>query len=426
MAHEIKIPSVGESITSATLGAWHKDEGDYVKSGEIILTIETDKISTELEADRDGILHRLAAEGDELDIGAAVASIEEGEAPGDGGGEVGKDESDSEAAPTEGAPTEAAPTEAAPTSGEASAEKAATEEDVKATPVAKKIAADEGIDLASLSGSGAGGKVTKADVVAAASSPASGDEDASSRESAESSGSEKTRGGRTSRRKLSPLRRNIAARLVNAQHEAAILTTFNECDMSEIMSLRKRVQDDFVKRHDVKLGFMSFFIKAAVEALKAVPAVNAQIDGDEIVENHFYDIGVAVGTEKGLFVPVIRDCDGKSFAEIERDIVEYAAKARKGSITLDDLQGGVFTITNGGIYGSLLSTPILNPPQSGILGMHTIQQRPMALDGEVVIRPMMYLALSYDHRLVDGKEAVTFLVRLKECIEHPERLLVGV
>ena len=224
---------------------------------------------------------------------------------------------------------------------------------------------------------------------------------------------------------MSPLRRKIATHLVNAQHEAAILTTFNEVDMSAVMDLRKRLQDDFTARNGVKIGFMSFFIKAVVEALKSVPAVNGRIEGEEIVENHFYDIGVAVGTEKGLIVPVIRDCDQKSFAQIEKDIVDYATKARDGKLGLPDLQGGVFTITNGGIYGSLLSTPIINPPQSGILGMHSIQQRPIAVDGQVVIRPMMYLALSYDHRLVDGKEAVTFLVRVKQCIESPERMLLG-
>jgi len=225
---------------------------------------------------------------------------------------------------------------------------------------------------------------------------------------------------------MSPLRRKIATHLVNAQKEAALLTTFNECDMSAILGLRKQVQDDFVAKHGVKLGFMSFFIKAVVDALQTVPALNASLEGDEIVENHFYDIGVAVGTEKGLIVPVVRGCESKSFAQIEKDIIDYAGKARSGGISLSDLQGGVFTITNGGIYGSLLSTPILNPPQSGILGMHSIQERPMAVNGEVVIRPMMYLALTYDHRIVDGKEAVTFLVRVKNCLEHPERMLLGV
>jgi len=231
--------------------------------------------------------------------------------------------------------------------------------------------------------------------------------------------------GRVTRKKMTPLRKKIAEQLVNAQHTAAILTTFNECDMSNVMAMRSKLQDSFVAKHGVKLGFMSFFIKAVVEALKAVPQINARLEGDELVQQHYYDIGVAVGTEKGLIVPVLRGCDGKSFAELEKDILGYAAKAKEGKIQLPDLTGGVFTISNGGVYGSLLSTPILNPPQSGILGMHTIQQRPIAVDGQVVIRPMMYLALSYDHRVVDGKEAVTFLIRVKECIENPARMLVG-
>ncbi|MEO6053956.1 MAG: dihydrolipoyllysine-residue succinyltransferase, partial [Chthoniobacterales bacterium] len=229
---------------------------------------------------------------------------------------------------------------------------------------------------------------------------------------------------RTTRKKMSPLRRKIASHLVNAQQEAAILTTFNECDMTAIMDLRKRVQDDFVARHGVKLGFMSFFIKAVVDALQAVPSVNGRIEGDEVVENHFYDIGVAVGTEKGLIVPVLRDCEKMSFADVERALGAYAQKARDGKIGLEDLQGGTFTISNGGVYGSLLSTPILNPPQSGILGMHKIQERPVVVEGEIVIRPMMYLALSYDHRVVDGKEAVSFLIRVKDGIENPMRLLL--
>jgi 2-oxoglutarate dehydrogenase E2 component (dihydrolipoamide succinyltransferase) len=230
--------------------------------------------------------------------------------------------------------------------------------------------------------------------------------------------------GRTTRRKMSMLRRKIATHLVNAQQTAAILTTFNEVDMSAVMDLRKAVQDEFVKKHGVKLGFMSFFVKAVTQALKDVPAINARIEGNDIIENHFHDIGVAIGTEKGLVVPVLRDCATKSFAQIEKDILDYATKAREGKITIEDLQGGVFSISNGGTYGSLLSTPILNPPQSGILGMHTIQQRPVALDGQVVIRPMMYLALSYDHRLVDGREAVTFLIRIKDCLESPARLML--
>jgi 2-oxoglutarate dehydrogenase E2 component (dihydrolipoamide succinyltransferase) len=224
---------------------------------------------------------------------------------------------------------------------------------------------------------------------------------------------------------MTPLRRKIAAQLVSAQHQAAILTTFNECDMSSVMKLRSEMQDAFVAEHGVKLGFMSFFIKAVVSALKACPAINARIDGDDLIENHYFDIGVAVGTEKGLMVPVVRDADQKSFAQLEKDLAAYSVKAREGKIELKDLQGGVFTLSNGGIYGSLLSTPILNPPQSGILGMHKIQERPVAVKGQVVVRPMMYLALSYDHRIVDGKEAVTFLVRVKDCIENPMRLMLG-
>ena len=398
MLHEIKIPSVGESITSATLGAWHKAEGAYVRAGEVILTIETDKITTELESDRSGTLHHLAAVGDELAIGAPVASIDE-----------------SAAAPADAAPAAStAAKEEAPANATVAASDAAK---VKATPVARKVAEGEGVDLNRVSGTGTGGKITKADVLDAASVKTT----EPTAPLVEAAGGAK----RTSRKKMSPLRRKIATHLVNAQHEAAILTTFNEVDMSAVMDLRKRLQDDFTARNGVKIGFMSFFIKAVVEALKSVPAVNGRIEGEEIVENHFYDIGVAVGTEKGLIVPVIRDCDQKSFAQIEKDIVDYATKARDGKLGLPDLQGGVFTITNGGIYGSLLSTPIINPPQSGILGMHSIQQRPVAVDGQVVIRPMMYLALSYDHRLVDGKEAVTFLVRVKQCIESPERMLLG-
>ncbi len=398
MLHEIKIPSVGESITSATLGAWHKAEGAYVRAGEVILTIETDKITTELESDRSGTLHHLAAVGDELAIGAPVASIDE-----------------RAAAPADAAPAASTPAkEEAPANATVAASDAAK---VKATPVARKVAEGEGVDLNRVSGTGTGGKITKADVLDAASVKTT----EPTAPLVEAAGGAK----RTSRKKMSPLRRKIATHLVNAQHEAAILTTFNEVDMSAVMDLRKRLQDDFTARNGVKIGFMSFFIKAVVEALKSVPAVNGRIEGEEIVENHFYDIGVAVGTEKGLIVPVIRDCDQKSFAQIEKDIVDYATKARDGKLGLPDLQGGVFTITNGGIYGSLLSTPIINPPQSGILGMHSIQQRPIAVDGQVVIRPMMYLALSYDHRLVDGKEAVTFLVRVKQCIESPERMLLG-
>lgn len=416
--HEIKIPSVGESITSAAVAQWHKQDGEAVKANDVILTIETDKISTELEAGVEGVLHIVVAEGEEVEIGAVVATVEEG-AVADSTGSDQKEEAE----PATEAESQRENEPAAPAETESESDSA-----LRVTPVAKRIAKEKGIDLSAIQGSGAGGKITKADVLAT--SEAKPDAELSVVPSptpapvgspADSEPSEK----RTTRKKMSPLRRKIAAQLVSAQQEAAILTTFNECDMGAVMNLRKKVQESFVEKHGIKLGFMSFFIKAVVEALKSVPGVNARVDGDEIVTNHFHDIGVAVGTEKGLIVPVVRDCDRKTFAEIEQSIADYAQRARDGKIQLEDIQGGVFTISNGGIYGSLLSTPILNPPQSGILGMHTIQQRPIAIDGEVVIRPMMNLALSYDHRIVDGKEAVTFLIRVKECIESPERLLVG-
>jgi len=364
MSVEVKIPAVGESITSGILSVWHKKDGETVTSGDILFTLETDKVSTEVNAPESGILKTQAAEGDEVKIGQTVALIEA---------------SGAASAPAPAAPEakpEAPKAKPATKTPEPSPAPAATPAPSAPAPTPKP-------------------KITGPD------------------------------DPRTSRKKLSPLRRKIATQLVMAQHTAAILTTFNECDMSTVMSLRKAMQEEFSKKHGVKLGFMSFFIKAVVDALKASPAINSRMDGDELVENHYYDIGVAVGTERGLIVPVVRDCDKKSFADIERDLAGFAVKAREGKIGLDDLQGGVFTISNGGVYGSLLSTPILNPPQSGILGMHKIQERPVAEKGQVVIRPMMYLALSYDHRVVDGKEAVTFLVRVKDCIENPARLLLG-
>jgi 2-oxoglutarate dehydrogenase E2 component (dihydrolipoamide succinyltransferase) len=285
------------------------------------------------------------------------------------------------------------------------------------------MAEEEKISPADIAGTGKGGRVTKGDLLDHLEKPAPAPQVATPAPAPKAAAPAP---GRTSRRKLTPLRRKIAAQLVMAQQTAAILTTFNECDMSGVMALRSKMQDAFTKKHGVKLGFMSFFIKAVVEALRSVPSLNGQLDGDEFVQNHYYDIGVAVGTDKGLIVPVVRDADKKSFAQLEKDLGSYAVKAREGKIGIDDLTGGVFTVSNGGTYGSLLSTPILNPPQSGILGMHNIVQRPVAVNGEVVIRPMMYLALSYDHRVVDGKEAVTALVRIKDCIEEPSRLLLEV
>ena len=379
MSTEVKIPAVGESITSGILSAWHKKDGDVVKAGDALFTLETDKVSTEVTAESGGTLRTKAAEGAEVKIGEVVAIIEE----------------------TAAAKSEPAPASAPPPKPEPPAKKAKTAPAPKPAP-----------------------EPVKPQEPAAAPAPVAAIEAPEEIPQAASPTPAPQGEARFTRKKLSPLRRKIAAQLVMAQQTAAILTTFNECDLTAVMELRARVQEGFQKQHGVKLGFMSFFIKASVAALKEVPAVNGRMDGDDFIQFHYYDIGVAVGTERGLIVPVIRDADGKSFAQIEKDLAEYAARAREGKIKVEDLQGGVFTISNGGVYGSLMSTPILNPPQSGILGMHKIQQRPVALDGQVVIRPMMYLALSYDHRVVDGKEAVTFLVRVKDCIEDPARLLV--
>ncbi len=386
MSLEIKIPAVGESVTSGMISAWLKKEGDTVSRGDALFTLETDKVSTEVTADAAGTLRIKAQAGAEVKIGEVVGFIEEGgvasaapapaKAPAEKPAEV--------KAPKKRANSDPAPAPA-PT--------------VAATPIAA-----------------AAPVAPSAAAVAAANESLAVISENVAPESEE----------RVTRKRLSPLRRKIAAQLVMAQHTAAILTTFNEADMSAVMTLRKAMGDDFQKQHGIKLGFMSFFIKAVVAALKAVPQVNVRVEGDDLVQNHFYDIGVAVGTERGLMVPVVRDTHRKSFAEIERDLVAYAVKAREGRIGIDDLSGGVFTISNGGIYGSLLSTPILNPPQSGILGMHKIQERPMVVNGVIVVRPMMYLAMSYDHRVVDGREAVTFLVRVKEAIEQPSRLLLEV
>lgn len=380
MAFEIKVPNAGESITSAVISTWHKKTGDAVQPGDLLVTIDTDKVSTELQSEAAGILEITAQAGEEVKIGAVIGLI----AAGVGGGSA------------------TAPSAATAPAGKAEPEKR------EAAPVAAPV-----VPVAEAPVKPAEPVVPKVDLSVVP------------RPVAEVAAAIVDDAGRTTRKRMTPLRRKIATHLVNAQHTAAILTTFNEVDMTEIMNLRKLLQDSFVARHGVKLGFMSFFIKSVCEALKAVPQVNGRIEGDDIVINHYYDIGVAVGTEKGLVVPVLRDCDQKSFGQIEKDLSDYAVKARDGKIAIEDLQGGVFTISNGGIYGSLLSTPILNPPQSAILGMHAIQQRPVAVNGKVEIRPMMYLALSYDHRLIDGKEAVTFLVRIKECLEQPTRLLLG-
>ena len=403
MSIEVKIPAVGESIESGIVSFWHKKSGDYVEAGEALLTLETDKVSTEIAAEKAGVLETKVDEGQEVKIGEVVAVID-----------------DKVTAPVKAKVKAGAAREAAP------AEKRSSNAKVL-SPAVKRMTTEEKIDPSTISGTGKGGRLTKGDVISHLQNlePAnSTDDQEKPRRKSESAPPAETSEGRFTRKKMSPLRRKIAAQLVMSQQTTATLTTFNECDMSEVMALRKKVQEKFQADHGVKLGFMSFFIKATVEGLKAVPAINSRIEGDDFILNHYYDIGVAVGTERGLVVPVVRDTDTKSFADLERDVADFAARARDGKIKIEDLQGGTFTISNGGVYGSLMGTPILNPPQSGILGIHAIQQRPVARNGEVVVRPMMYLALSYDHRAVDGKEAVTFLVKVKEAIENPTVLLL--
>ena len=426
MSKEVKIPALGESISSGVLSSWKVAEGSYVEVDQPIYELETDKITQEGLAEVAGVISFTAKEGEEVEIGATIANIDESAEKFDSSTPAVVDEPVVESAEAESKP-EPAPA-AAPVQVETDVKTAVpSSSELPFSPAVRKILAETQIDPATLSGTGKDGRITKADVLNAqkvttpapsnevppapipAHAPVSTDSDA-----------------RSTRRPLSPIRRKIASRLVEAQQTAAILSTFNEVDLTEIMALRKRHQDSFVKQNGVKLGFMSFFVKGVVHALRAVPQINSRMEGSELVENHYFDIGVAVGTEKGLVVPVLRDCETLSFAEIEQSIVAYAKKARSGGITLQDMQGGCFTITNGGIYGSLLSTPIINPPQSGILGMHSIQERPVALNGEVVIRPMMYTALSYDHRVVDGQQAVTFLVKLKEAMEDPARLALGI
>jgi 2-oxoglutarate dehydrogenase E2 component (dihydrolipoamide succinyltransferase) len=407
MSIEVKIPPVGESISSGVVSVWHKKSGEYVEAGEALLTLETDKVSTEITAEKAGLLETKAEEGQEVQIGEVVALI------------------DDQATPPAKAKTTAR-NEPAPAAKKV-AEKRSANADVL-SPAVRRMTTEEKIDPARISGTGKGGRLTKGDVIShlQAAPQTLTDDQEKPRGRKQPASEEPAAGGheRFTRKKMSPLRRKIAAQLVMAQQTAAILTTFNECDMSEVMALRKKAQEKFTADHGVKLGFMSFFIKATVEALKAVPAINSRIEGDDFILNHYYDIGVAVGTERGLVVPVVRDADTKTFADLEREIADYATRARDGKIKIEDLQGGTFTISNGGVYGSLMGTPILNPPQSGILGMHAIQQRPVAVKGEVVVRPMMYLALSYDHRAVDGKEAVTFLIKVKEAIENPTALLL--
>ena len=424
MAIEVKIPALGESISSGILTTWHVNDGDFVEEGQTIYELETDKITQEGAADSSGTISLKAAEGEEVEIGAIVAIIDETA--------TGSPAS----APVEGKQTPVEKTEDSKLEAKPKPEDKPQPQTTEPhlSPAVRKIVDEHDLIPTTIEGSGKDGRITKADAVAATKeSPAEVVKAATPVPTPRPAPAPPTTPAgtdeideRVTRKPLSPIRRKIASRLVEAQQTAAILTTFNEADMSAIISLRKQHQENFVAKNGIKLGFMSFFVKAVVHALKAVPELNVRMEGANLVQNHYFDIGVAVGTKKGLVVPVVRDCDKLSFAEIEQTIVNYAHAARDGKITLQDMQGGCFTITNGGIYGSMLSTPILNPPQSGILGMHAIQQRPMAENGEVVVRPMMYLAVSYDHRVVDGREAVTFLVKVKEALENPVRLTLEI
>ena len=389
---DIRVPTLGESVTEATVATWFKKPGDAVAVDEMLCELETDKVTVEVPSPVAGVMGEIvAAEGETVGVDALLATLVAGE------GAVA-------AAPAK-APTEAAaPAAAAPAA-----------KDVEDAPSAKKIMAEKGIDAASVQGSGRDGRIMKEDVAKVSAAPAPAPV-AAPRPA--------TDAVREERVKMTRLRQTIARRLKEAQNSAAMLTTYNEVDMTEIMALRSEYKELFLKKHGVKLGFMSFFTKACVHALHEVPEVNAEIDGTDIVYKNYVNMGVAAGTPTGLVVPVIRDADQMSFAEIEKEIAMLGGKARDGKLSMAEMQGGSFTISNGGVYGSLMSSPILNPPQSGILGMHKIQERPMAINGEVVIRPMMYLALSYDHRVVDGKGAVTFLVRVKEALEDPRRLLM--
>jgi len=401
-------PALGESVSEATVARWAKKAGEAVRKDEVLVELETDKVSLEVAAPADGVLAEiLAPEGANVTPGAVLGKVTEGAAA-----------ASAAAAKPEPAPAQPAPTPA-PAPAPAAAPAAAASAPVLA-PSAQKLATENKLDPAAIPGTGKGGRITKGDALAAlearASQPAPAPTPAAPRPVHE----------REERVRMTRLRQTIAARLKEAQNTAAILTTFNEVDMGAVMALRSAHKDAFEKRHGVKLGFMSFFVKACVHALKQVPEVNAEIDGQDIVYKNHYDISVAVGTDKGLVTPVLREADTLGLAEIEKGIGDLGKKARDGKLTLEDLQGGTFTISNGGVYGSLMSTPILNAPQSGVLGMHKIQDRPMAVNGQVVVRPMMYLALSYDHRVVDGQGAVTFLVRVKEAIEDPQRLLLDI
>jgi 2-oxoglutarate dehydrogenase E2 component (dihydrolipoamide succinyltransferase) len=419
MTTEIRVPTLGESVSEATIGRWFKQPGDAVAADEPVVELETDKVTVEVPAPASGVLAEiLAKDGETVSPGALLGQIQEGGAP-----------AKAAAAPAKAAPAaaKAAPqpaTQPKPAAPPPAAPKGAAAEML--APSVRKIAEETGIEVSSVPGTGKDGRVTKGDMIAAieraAAAPTPVAQPAAAIQVRAPSPADDA--AREERVRMTKLRQTIARRLKEAQNTAAMLTTFNEVDMTHVMALRNQYKEVFEKKHGVKLGFMGFFVRASVEALKEIPAVNAEIDGTELIYKNYYHVGVAVGTEKGLVVPVVREADRRSLADIEKTIADFGRRARDGTLKIEEMQGGTFTISNGGIYGSLMSTPILNAPQSGILGMHKIQERPMAVGGEIKLRPMMYLALSYDHRIVDGREAVTFLVRVKEILEDPARLIL--
>jgi 2-oxoglutarate dehydrogenase E2 component (dihydrolipoamide succinyltransferase) len=453
MAVEIVVPNLGESVTEATVAIWLKKQGQAVAADEVVLELETDKATLEIPAPASGVLSEiLVQEGEDVEVGATLGRIEES-------GEAAVAPAASEPKPAEAAAPEPAAEVAAPTEAPGATAAAppgldpaavprsgpggtVTLEDLqsffarasqdaveRSGPAVRKLIADHGLDPAEIAASGRDGRLTKEDVLSFLSQravPARARPEAAAARPAPAPPAASIEERREERVRMTRLRRTIAVRLKEAQNTAAILSTFNEADMSAVIELRQRYRETFEQKHGVRLGFMSFFVKAVVGALKEMLQVNASIDGDEIVYKYYYDIGMAVSTDAGLKVLVIRDADRKSFAELEREIADLAARARDGSLTLEEMEGGTFSITNGGVFGSLLSTPILNPPQSAILGLHKIEERPVVVDGEIVVRPMMYLAMSYDHRMIDGRESVTFLVRVKELIENPDRLMLEV
>ncbi len=429
MTINIEAPTMGESITEATIASWVKQEGDAVAEDELIAELETDKINLEVTAPKAGVLGKiLKGEGETVTVGEVMAELNEG--------------GEASSAPAEEKKAEepqAEKAESAPAAAPAPTVSSTSEGDMPLSPAVKKLVEENNIDPSLIEGSGKDGRLTKGDVLAYLDNPTSvmpsaksvpeTKEEAPAAKPAASTPAPKTtadKGDREERVKMSRLRQTIAGRLKTAQNNAAMLTTYNEVDLSAVMELRKLYKDQFEKDHGVKLGFMSFFTKAVIEGLKDWPALNAEIDGDEIVYKNYFNIGVAVSTDKGLVVPVLKEADKMSFADIESGIKNFALKARDGKLTPDDMTGGTYTITNGGTFGSMMSMPILNYPQVGILGMHNIQQRPVVVDGQIVIRPMMYLAMTYDHRIVDGREAVSFLVKVKQCLENPSRMLLGV